>query len=29
MRERYGKSKRSKIVVKNVPPAYTLTWKKI
>lgn len=27
MRERYGKSKRSKIVVKNVPPAYTLTWK--
>lgn len=26
MRERYGKSKRSKLVVKNVPPAYTLTW---
>lgn len=27
MRKRYGKSKRSKLVVKNVPPAYTLTWK--
>ncbi len=26
MRNRYGKSKRSKIIVKNVPPAYTLTW---
>ena len=26
MRERYGKSKLSKLVVKNVPPAYTLTW---
>lgn len=26
MRKRYGKSKRSKIIVKNVPPAYTLTW---
>lgn len=27
MRDRYGKSKRSKLVVKNMPPAYTLTWK--
>jgi phosphatidylethanolamine/phosphatidyl-N-methylethanolamine N-methyltransferase len=27
MRKRYGKSKRSKLIVKNVPPAYTLTWK--
>jgi len=26
MRKRYGKSKRSALVVKNVPPAYTLTW---
>ncbi len=26
MRDRYGKSKRSQLVVKNVPPAYTLTW---
>lgn len=26
MRKRYGKSKRSRLVVKNVPPAYTLTW---
>ncbi|MGH7783826.1 MAG: class I SAM-dependent methyltransferase [Candidatus Binatia bacterium] len=26
MRKRYGKSKRSPLVVKNVPPAYTLTW---
>lgn len=26
MRARYGKSKRSPLVVKNVPPAYTLTW---
>ena len=26
MRDRYGKSKRSKLIVKNVPPAYTLTW---
>jgi hypothetical protein len=23
---RYGKAKRSPLVVKNVPPAYTLTW---
>ncbi|MBS1797942.1 MAG: hypothetical protein JSS81_29245 [Acidobacteria bacterium] len=28
MRNRYGRSKRSKLVVKNVPPAYTLTWHK-
>jgi phosphatidylethanolamine/phosphatidyl-N-methylethanolamine N-methyltransferase len=27
MRDRYGKSKRSPLIVKNVPPAYTLTWK--
>jgi phospholipid N-methyltransferase len=27
MRDRYGKSHRSRLVVKNVPPAYTLTWK--
>ena len=26
MRHRYGKSRRSRLVVKNVPPAYTLTW---
>ena len=26
MRERYGKEKRSALVVKNVPPGYTLTW---
>jgi phosphatidylethanolamine/phosphatidyl-N-methylethanolamine N-methyltransferase len=26
MRDRYGKSKRSRLVVKNVPPAYVLTW---
>ena len=29
MRSLYGKSKRSKIVLKNVPPAYTLTWSTI
>ena len=29
MRDRYGKSKRSPLVVKNVPPAYTLTWSTI
>ncbi|MCA1589679.1 MAG: hypothetical protein LC734_04665 [Acidobacteria bacterium] len=28
MRNRYGKSRRSRLVVKNVPPAYTLTWAK-
>ena len=27
MRNRYGKAKKSPLVVKNVPPAYTLTWK--
>jgi phosphatidylethanolamine/phosphatidyl-N-methylethanolamine N-methyltransferase len=26
MRDRYGYSKRSKLVAKNLPPAYTLTW---
>jgi phospholipid N-methyltransferase len=26
MRDRYGKSQRSPLVMKNVPPAYTLTW---
>lgn len=26
MRDRYGRSKRSKLVAKNLPPAYTLTW---
>ncbi len=26
MRNRYGKSQKSSIVMKNVPPAYTLTW---
>ena len=27
MEEKYGKVERSKVVLKNVPPAYTLTWK--
>lgn len=27
MRDRFGKAKRSPLIVKNVPPAYTLTWK--
>lgn len=26
MRDRYGKSRRSRLIVKNVPPAYVLTW---
>ncbi len=26
MRNRYGKAQKSSIVMKNVPPAYTLTW---
>jgi len=26
MRNRYGKEKKSSLVVKNVPPGYTLTW---
>lgn len=28
MRKRYGKEKRSPLVVKNVPPGYTLSWSK-
>ena len=27
MRDRYGKARKSPLVVKNMPPAYTLTWK--
>jgi phospholipid N-methyltransferase len=27
MRSRYGKSHKSPLVMKNVPPAYTLTWR--
>jgi phospholipid N-methyltransferase len=27
MRDRYGVSERSSLIVKNVPPAYTLTWR--
>lgn len=27
MRSRYGKAQKSPLIVKNVPPAYTLTWK--
>lgn len=26
LRRRYGKSERSQLVLKNLPPAYTLTW---
>ncbi len=26
MQEKYGKVRRSRVVLKNVPPAYTLTW---
>ena len=29
MRDRYGKARKSPLVVKNVPPAYTLTWKTV
>ncbi len=29
LRNRYGKSKRSPLVLKNVPPAFTLTWSSI
>ena len=29
LRDRYGKSKRSPLVLKNVPPAFTLTWSSI
>lgn len=27
MRDRYGKAHRSRLIMKNVPPAFTLTWK--
>ena len=27
MESRYGKAKKSPLIMKNVPPAYTLTWK--
>ena len=29
LRRRYGKSERSQLVLKNLPPAYTLTWSTI
>lgn len=29
MRDRYGKSQKSPLVVKNVPPAFTLTWQTV
>ncbi|MDQ6788379.1 MAG: methyltransferase [Acidobacteriota bacterium] len=29
MRDRYGKAKKSPLIMKNMPPAYTLTWKTI
>ena len=29
LRDRYGKSRRSPLVLKNFPPAYTLTWSTI
>lgn len=29
MEKRYGKAKKSQLIMKNVPPAYTLTWKTI
>ncbi len=29
MRDRYGKAKKSPLVVKNMPPAFTLTWKTV
>jgi phospholipid N-methyltransferase len=29
MNSRYGKARRSKLIVKNIPPAYTLTWGKL
>ena len=29
MEKRYGKAKKSQLVIKNVPPAYTLTWKTV
>jgi phospholipid N-methyltransferase len=27
MRDRYGKAQKSPLIMKNMPPAYTLTWK--
>jgi phospholipid N-methyltransferase len=27
MRKRYGKARKSQLIVNNLPPAYTLTWK--
>lgn len=27
MRKRYGRAKKSELIFKNVPPAYTLTWR--
>ena len=29
MRSRYGKARKSPLIVKNMPPAYTLTWKTV
>ncbi len=29
MRHRYGKAKKSRLIVKNMPPAFTLTWKTV
>lgn len=29
MRNRYGKSQRSPLIIKNTPPAYTLTWSSV
>ena len=29
MRNRYGKAQKSPLIMKNVPPAYTLTWKTV
>jgi phospholipid N-methyltransferase len=29
MNSRYGKAEKSPLIVKNVPPAYTLTWKTV
>ena len=29
MRDRYGKSEKSSLIVKNMPPAYTLTWRTV
>lgn len=27
MRKRYGRAEKSELIIKNVPPAYTLTWR--